>query len=269
MALIDDFEDATNQIDREFASLERRALSEALSLTRGYVREVRGVLAETDLQTIIGNRQSRNAILRLTNDYRLQMTDLIRRLFGDMFNLGLDSVRKPLAAIGETFAASVDDGLLSGAIGSAELIGQSVASGLQRGINANIRLGALGDLSVSKLMGRIRKSVATQLVSIRRTLRTETTRIFNLAHNALANVANKAIKPTLLKQWLTVGDSRVRPSHRAAGRARPIPVSQLFAVGADRLRYPGDPRGSAGETINCRCRMRVLHPKVIDEKQTA
>lgn len=58
----------------------------------------------------------------------------------------------------------------------------------------------------------------------------------------------------LVKLWLTQGDARVRDTHQAAqGQTRLLDVP--FIVGGDSLRYPRDPAGATGETINCRCTM--------------
>ncbi len=32
-----------------------------------------------------------------------------------------------------------------------------------------------------------------------------------------------------------------------------VPLEENFVIGGDRLKYPGDPKGSPAETINCRC----------------
>jgi hypothetical protein len=32
-----------------------------------------------------------------------------------------------------------------------------------------------------------------------------------------------------------------------------IPIDDFFDVGGEKLKYPGDPRGSAGNVIQCRC----------------
>lgn len=54
------------------------------------------------------------------------------------------------------------------------------------------------------------------------------------------------------RTWVTVGDDRVRDTHRAAeGQQRG--EFEPFVVGGERLRYPGDPRGSPAVTFNCRC----------------
>ena len=58
----------------------------------------------------------------------------------------------------------------------------------------------------------------------------------------------------LVKLWRTQGDTRVRESHHAAnGQTKRLDVP--FIVGGEALRYPRDPAGSTGETINCRCTM--------------
>lgn len=57
--------------------------------------------------------------------------------------------------------------------------------------------------------------------------------------------------------WKSVGDERVRPSHRrTSGEVRPIGAP--FSNGC---RYPRDPLAPIHETINCRCRLLpVLAP---------
>lgn len=51
------------------------------------------------------------------------------------------------------------------------------------------------------------------------------------------------------KEWIAVMDNRTRDSHREVdGEIQPI--GSNYSNG---LRFPGDPLGSAAETINCRC----------------
>lgn len=69
----------------------------------------------------------------------------------------------------------------------------------------------------------------------------------------------------LYKRWVTVGDERVRNTHRIAGSMRPIPRNQLYSVGDTFMRFPADPQAFggnvAGEVINCRCRS-LLVPRI-------
>jgi len=54
-----------------------------------------------------------------------------------------------------------------------------------------------------------------------------------------------------IKIWVTVGDSNVRDSHAIAD-GEEVGINDYFSNG---LKFPGDPRGSAEEVINCRCSM--------------
>ncbi|MFF2650595.1 phage minor head protein [Streptomyces sp. NPDC058045] len=60
------------------------------------------------------------------------------------------------------------------------------------------------------------------------------------------------------KAWLSTADDRTRATHRAAD-GQTVPLATPFTVGRARLQFPGDPRGPAGEVINCRCSL-TLHP---------
>lgn len=54
------------------------------------------------------------------------------------------------------------------------------------------------------------------------------------------------------KTWLTAADERVRPEHNAAN-GQTVPIDQPFQVCGEALQWPGDPAGSDGCVINCRC----------------
>jgi SPP1 gp7 family putative phage head morphogenesis protein len=54
------------------------------------------------------------------------------------------------------------------------------------------------------------------------------------------------------KEWLTSGLPNVRAAHAAAnGQTRPL--DEPFYVGGEDLDFPGDPKGSPGNVINCHC----------------
>jgi phage portal protein BeeE len=86
--------------------------------------------------------------------------------------------------------------------------------------------------------------------------RTETIR----ASNAGSIELFKAWGVVEKKEWLATGDDRTRDTHLDAwarysegGSPGPIPLGRAFIVGGASLMYPGDPRGPAEETIQCRC----------------
>lgn len=78
-------------------------------------------------------------------------------------------------------------------------------------------------------------------------------------HDAVGELVDDATKT-----WVTASDSRVRAiregdafGHRAMD-GKTVPMDGFFLVpkkggGTEQLRFPGDPKGSAGNRINCRC----------------
>ena len=91
--------------------------------------------------------------------------------------------------------------------------------------------------------------------------RTETHRTASWANETVAE--NMNISGTQ-KEWIAIQDARTRTTHSIASGQR-IPLDQKFVVGGERLKYPGDPAGSPGETINCRCSVIYTTPDFLQE----
>lgn len=72
------------------------------------------------------------------------------------------------------------------------------------------------------------------------------------AANFGANAAAKETGLTLQKEWVAASDERTRDDHRRAD-GQVVAMDDAFNVGGESLMYPGDPRGSADQTVNCRC----------------
>ena len=86
--------------------------------------------------------------------------------------------------------------------------------------------------------------------------RTEVHRVAGFANEAVAE--NMNIDGTV-KEWVAIQDARTRVSHSIASGQR-VALEEFFVVGGERLKYPGDPKGSAGNTINCRCASIYITP---------
>ena len=74
-------------------------------------------------------------------------------------------------------------------------------------------------------------------------------------HGAANHGADASARQTglqLKKEWIAVEDDRTRDQHRDVDRDI-VGMDDTFTVGGESLRYPGDPMGSAENTINCRC----------------
>jgi hypothetical protein len=55
------------------------------------------------------------------------------------------------------------------------------------------------------------------------------------------------------KRWSPALDERTRISHAAMAGKPAIGLSEKFVVNGEKLERPGDPKGSPGNVINCRC----------------
>jgi len=64
--------------------------------------------------------------------------------------------------------------------------------------------------------------------------------------------AAKSSGLTLTRAWMSMHDSKVRDDHAEAD-GQEVGMDEAFDVGGEQLMYPGDPSGSAGNIINCRC----------------
>lgn len=74
---------------------------------------------------------------------------------------------------------------------------------------------------------------------------------------SVSSVESSGVKDRLLKKWHVTVDGRERESHLAMRDHKAIPIDDFFEVpngmGVDRMKYPGDPAGSKGNVIQCRC----------------
>lgn len=134
---------------------------------------------------------------------------------------------------------------------TARQLTQIVVTGQRNGLsNAQI---------MKQLLNRIPRLAATRAKIIAET------EVHSAAQFGLYNAALRSTK-LLQKVWNTVEDDRVRDFRQGAGyshrmcegqkKALDIPFQIPHVSGTtEALRFPGDPEGSAGNIINCRCLM--------------
>lgn len=86
--------------------------------------------------------------------------------------------------------------------------------------------------------------------------RTEAAAATNAGVLAAGGVQAAAEGRPWVKEWRADLDDRTRLAHRAAD-GQTVPLTAPFIVGGEPLQYPGDPRGSAENVIQCRCELSV------------
>lgn len=109
--------------------------------------------------------------------------------------------------------------------------------------------GANGDKSISEIgqdiNNRFKSKSAYEAYRIARTE-------VHGAASAGVDAGARATGLDLKKQWLSAEDGRVREAHSQAD-GQTVGMDESFTVDGEKMRFPGDPYGSAGNVINCRC----------------
>lgn len=83
---------------------------------------------------------------------------------------------------------------------------------------------------------------------VRRIVRTELARAINYG----GTLARDKFEYKTQKRWVAVHDNRTRHAHALAD-GQTVNDEDPFIVGGEQLDFPGDPNGSATNTIHCRC----------------
>lgn len=137
-----------------------------------------------------------------------------------------------------------------------------VGETLRRVAQAELAEGTRAGESIDQLTDRLRRAFAERGVALGEAraemiARTETAAAWSRASLDVATALPEDVRPGC-KTWLATLDTRTRDGHYAAD-GQTVPINAKFTIGGELLDCPGDPAGSAANTINCRCVM-VLAP---------
>ncbi|TDX61938.1 phage Mu protein F like protein [Methylosinus sp. sav-2] len=132
---------------------------------------------------------------------------------------------------------------------AAEMV-QRVSQSLKRLIRGSLKRGKEANEPPRVLARRMRDETGGEIGQKRAIViaRTETHTATQVGSEAAAQATGLALD----KEWGATEDARTRPAHAEAD-GQTVDKNADFTVGGERLRFPGDPRGSAGNIINCRC----------------
>lgn len=117
-------------------------------------------------------------------------------------------------------------------------------------LNSSVLQGILQGESMNDIAKRILPIVNNNQASSMRNARTMVTGAENQGRlDSYKRLEEDGL--VLKKVWLATSDSRVRASH-ASLDGESVDIDKEFS---NKLMFPGDPNGSAGEVYNCRCTM--------------
>ncbi len=137
---------------------------------------------------------------------------------------------------------------------------QQIDKTTARAIRRQIIDGARKGWSNDRIARAIERATEGQIgkVRARRIARTETHTAFERGSYEQA-IELKRLGLEIVSEWGATEDQRTRPDHAEAD-GQTVEVGKAFTVGGERLRFPGDPRGSAKQIVNCRC-SALYYPK--------
>lgn len=135
---------------------------------------------------------------------------------------------------------------------------KGIADTTRRDVEATISRAYREGLSIPDTADFIRRSMVDAAPARARMIaRTEMNRLVQGGSLALMDTVSEATGEKYSKIWMTApGAEYPRHEDYDGLNGQTVGLDELFDVGEDQLDYPGDPDGSPGETINCRCTLR-------------
>ncbi|CAL1518196.1 phage minor head protein [Chitinophaga sp. MM2321] len=131
-----------------------------------------------------------------------------------------------------------------------EAIRQVLAKGVEEGLGVEQLARKITGMPYTRKQARV-------------VVRTETVR----ASNAAAEITAQQSEYLMEKEWISANDDRVRRPPKSHYDhwdldGQVVPGDRPFFSGGEELMFPGDPNGSAGNVIQCRC--TVAYTIVVD-----
>jgi uncharacterized protein with gpF-like domain len=189
----------------------------------------------------------------ISNEYNAAFQVFGGRLLDSLLKSNRDFEKKREVPATDTFDREQNLWIIqNGAAKVTQIVGttEKQAEEIINTVTAQAVRDGLGEIQTGKLIRESINEVGGQLSRFRGRMiaRTE-------GHNAQMASQDLAVRSTeipMMKQWVASAGERTRDTHRDAN-GQIVNMNDAFEVGGEKLMYPGDQRGSAEETINCRC----------------
>jgi SPP1 gp7 family putative phage head morphogenesis protein len=131
------------------------------------------------------------------------------------------------------------------------------ANYLSYNVKARIYQGLIQGKSYKQIAKTIEDDLGKGAKRAMMTAQTEGHRVMSAARQDSMIKIAETIK--MQKMWVGTLDSKTRPAHGDAD-GQTVDVDEPFMVDGEQLFFPGDPSGSAENTINCRCTQISVFP---------
>lgn len=125
---------------------------------------------------------------------------------------------------------------------------------IQRITKEAVKLGIDNGWGMDKIARSISKTQGE--IDLWKALRIARTEVI-AASNEGVKVGADQIPGNKEKVWISTFDQRSRPEHMEMDGVR-VAFNEDFSVDGEALEYPGDPKGSPGNIINCRCGYEII-----------
>lgn len=133
------------------------------------------------------------------------------------------------------------------------------ADNVRKAVQRQITQSLVKGEGIQKMAQGVTKALETNANNATRIARTETTRVMNASRlDRIKEAEVEGIK--VMKRWVSTNDGRTRRRpedefDHLKMQGVTVPKDEPFIVNGEKLDYPGDPKGSAANVINCRCSM--------------
>lgn len=240
------------RVENRQQALTDRAVEEAVRRLTPIIEAALVRVADEFLSTIVadGKPIDKADTQPITSMWAAEIPDLAQSLAHVYTGAGNVAMR--------AFSApeSVTEALRTGYLAAASNRLQDVGDDLWREAATTLANGNLAGESYDELRGRLKETFAaggTELGETRATriARTEVQSAVNRGTHDAVSSLGEGVRPQY-HTWLATFGPRTREAHAEAD-GQTVPIDEPFEVDGELLLYPGDPSGSGGNVINCRC----------------
>lgn len=233
-----------DQYDREFTAESKKLKRHIVEMFVKQEKRIIDALKATDKHI---KRDLTVEIFKEEKEVKLfidAMTPVLAEMVERYGQQALDQI-----GAGQDFVASdvVKEFIKNKALKFAKEVNETTKEALRKELTAGLSEGE----SIPELAKRIQEKVFVGAKTWRAEMIAQTETVAATNYGNLAGYKQSGVVTE--KEWLTVGDTAVRAHHLAAD-GQVVGLNEEFRVNGEKLTHPGDPKGSPGNIINCRCR---------------